>query len=250
MRSTQKAYKLLSAQLHISHKKAKSLIDRSLVSVHHKPLSLARAQLPLDTHFTLLEQEHASVIYQDSELLVLNKSAHTESYSLEKRHKPYKLLHRLDQPTSGVLLLAQGNFYDQALQAFRQRQVYKEYLAVVQGQITQDQTLSMRLSVQKSHAHFNKGYMKTHIDPKGQRATTHISPLTSTPHHTLLKVVIKTGITHQIRAHLSAIKHPIIGDRLYGSQIPSPYLLLHACQIALLDRHFSAPTPFYFKDGL
>ncbi|WP_199764445.1 RluA family pseudouridine synthase [Helicobacter bizzozeronii] len=247
MPSTQPAYKLLSLQLGISHKKAKMLIDRGLVGVGGKPLRLARAKLPLDAHFSLLTPKRAGILYQDDHLLALNKSAHTESYALQRQHPPYQLLHRLDQGTSGVLLLATEPLYSQALQAFRQRQVYKEYLAVVQGVIKEPQTLKMPLRVQKSHPHFNKGFVKTDIDPKGQEAITHLSPLTTYKNHTLLKVVIKTGVTHQIRAHLSAIQHPIIGDQLYGAH-PHPYLLLHAHKIALLGYTLSAPIPPHFKE--
>ncbi|WP_120952769.1 RluA family pseudouridine synthase [Helicobacter sp. L8] len=244
----QKAYKLLSAQLGISHKQAKNLIDLGRVRAHHKPLKLARTLLPLTTHFEVLERVESAILYQDDVLLALCKSAGVDSYALQAKHTPYQLLHRLDKPTSGVLLLGCAPFYARALEAFKQRRVYKEYCALVEGMIAKKQTLDMPLKTHKSHAHANKGFVKSMCDSKGREAITHITPLKHYPRHTLLKVVIETGVTHQIRAHLSAIKHPIVGDTLYGAK-PSAHLFLHAKRVKLLGYDLQAPTPPYFDLG-
>ncbi|WP_104694929.1 RluA family pseudouridine synthase [Helicobacter salomonis] len=244
----QKAYKLLSAQLGISHKQAKNLIDLGRVRAHNKPLKLARTLLPLTARFEVLECVESSILYQDDALLAICKSVGVDSYVLQRDHAPYQLLHRLDKPTSGVLLLGCAPFYARALEAFKQRRVYKEYCALVEGIIHKGQTLRMPLRVQKSHAHVNKGFVKSVCDPKGKEAITHITPLKHYPHYTLLKVVIETGVTHQIRAHLSAIKHPIVGDTLYGAKL-NMYLFLHAKRVKLLGYDLQAPTPPYFDLG-
>ncbi|MFC3847323.1 RluA family pseudouridine synthase [Helicobacter baculiformis] len=244
----QKAYKLLSVQLGISHNQAKSLIDLGRVRVHNKPVKLARTLLPLTTRFEVLESVESSVLYQDDTLLAICKSSGVDSYRVQDTHAPYQLLHRLDKPTSGVLLLACDPFYTRALLAFKQRGVYKEYCALVEGIVRGVQTLRMPLRVQKSHAHAHKGFVKSLCDPRGKEAITHITPLKHYPRHTLLKVVLETGVTHQIRAHLSAIKHPIVGDTLYGAK-PSAHLFLHAKRVQILGYDLQAPTPPYFDLG-
>ncbi|WP_163534660.1 RluA family pseudouridine synthase [Helicobacter suis] len=241
------AYKILAKNLNISHKQAKKYIDMGLVSLQGKRLTLARQKFPLGTHFHIKECFKTDVLYQDQELLVLNKATHIDSYTLEKQHKPYKLLHRLDKSTSGLLLLAQATFYTKALLAFKKREVYKEYLALIEGILKEPKTLTQPLSVRTNHIHFNKGFVKTFVDLKGKPAITHLYPIYHTKQQTLLKVVIETGITHQIRAHLSHIGHPIVGDVIYKG-LPNPHFFLHAYKLALLERHFSAPIPPHFKE--
>ncbi|WP_104733092.1 RluA family pseudouridine synthase [Helicobacter felis] len=244
----QAAYKLLSAQMGISHKQAKKLIDLGRVCLGGRKLTLARQLCPLQSKFEV-QNSKAQILYQDTDWLFLNKPAGVNSYALEKQHPPYKLLHRLDLPTTGVLALAQNHAHAQGLEAFKKRAVYKEYTALVQGVIKKPQTLRMPLRVQKSHIEDAKGFVKTLLDPTGRPACTKITPLKQYKNKTLLKVVITTGITHQIRAHLSALGCPIVGDVLYGDR-SHQYFFLHAHRLKILDHHLQAPLPFYFEEEL
>ncbi|BCZ18524.1 Pseudouridine synthase RluC [Helicobacter sp. NHP19-012] len=240
------AYKVLAKQLTISHKEAKRLIDKGLVSVAGQRLKLARALIASNAPLSVLKCE-SQVLAKETEFLALNKAQNVSSFELERTHKPYQLCHRLDQSTSGVLLLGLGEFYKKALEAFKERKVYKEYLALVQGVLDKPLSVSKNLSVQKSHTEDKKGFVRAFVDKKGKRALTHITPIKTIGQMTLLKVVIETGVTHQIRAHLAHLKHPIVGDIFYGAK-PNQYFFLHAFKLELLGLKFQAPLPPYFKD--
>ena len=83
---------------------------------------------------------------------------------------------------------------------------------------------------------------------EGIRAYTKITPIEIIGKKTKLEIIIKTGKTHQIRAHLAHIKHPIIGDTFYGGK-PANRILLHAQKISLLGYEFqdSPPKDFIFQ---
>ncbi|ANH41318.1 RNA pseudouridine synthase [Helicobacter pylori] len=240
----EKAYKILSVQENISHKKAKALIDLGLVSVGGKKLMVARKELPKNTRFSVQKVEKPSVIFEDENILALFKPPFIESYDLASFFKDWVLLHRLDKETSGVVLLVKENseFHLKAKKAFKNREVKKEYLALTQGIIEEEQEINAPILTIKTTKAFSK------ISKKGQEAVTIITPLKIINKKTLLKVGIKTGRTHQIRVHLKHINHPIIGDTLYNSDPGSAKrLMLHAHKIALLGYEFEAIAPREFE---
>ncbi len=240
----EKAYKILSVQENISHKKAKALIDLGLVSVGGKKLMVARKELPKNMRFSVQKVEKPSVIFEDENILALFKPPFIESYDLASFFKDWVLLHRLDKETSGVVLLVKENseFHLKAKKAFKNREVKKEYLALTQGIIEEEQEINAPILTIKTTKAFSK------ISKKGQEAVTIITPLKIINKKTLLKVGIKTGRTHQIRVHLKHINHPIIGDTLYNSDPGSAKrLMLHAHKIALLGYEFEAIAPREFE---
>ncbi len=241
----EKAYKLLSVQENISHKKAKALIDLGLVSIGGKKLSVARKELPKNTRFSVQKVEKPGVIFEDENILALFKPPFIESYDLLSFfNKGWVLLHRLDKETSGVILLVKENseFHLKAKKAFKNRAVKKEYLALAQGIIEEEREINAPILTFKTTKAFSK------ISKKGQEAVTIITPLKIINKKTLLKVGIKTGRTHQIRVHLKHINHPIIGDTIYGdSQHSAKRLMLHAHKIALLGYEFEAIPPKEFE---
>ncbi|NPS34466.1 RluA family pseudouridine synthase [Helicobacter pylori] len=240
----EKAYKILSVQENISHKKAKALIDLGLVSVGGKKLMVARKELPKNTHFSVQKVEKPSVIFEDENILALFKPPFIESYDLVSFFKGWVLLHRLDKETSGVILLVKENseFHLKAKKAFKDRTLKKEYLALAQGIIEEEQEINAPILTFKTTKAFSK------ISKKGQEAVTIITPLKIINKKTLLKVEIKTGRTHQIRVHLKHINHPIIGDTLYNNEPGSAKrLMLHAHKIALLGYEFEAIPPKEFE---
>ncbi|MUV08450.1 RluA family pseudouridine synthase [Helicobacter pylori] len=240
----EKAYKLLSIQENISHKKAKALIDSGLVSIGGQKLSIARKELPQNTRFSVQKVEKPSMIFEDENILALFKPPFIESYDLVSFFKGWVLLHRLDKETSGVILLVKENseFHLKAKKAFKDRVVKKEYLALVQGIIEEEREINAPILTIKTTKAFSK------ISKKGQEAVTIITPLKIINKKTLLKVGIKTGRTHQIRVHLKHINHPIIGDTLYNNEPSSAKrLMLHAHKIALLGYEFEAIAPKEFE---
>ncbi|GAA8887417.1 RNA pseudouridine synthase [Helicobacter pylori] len=240
----EKAYKILSVQENISHKKAKALIDLGLVSIGGKKLMVARKELPKNMCFSVQKVEKPGVIFEDENVLALFKPPFIESYDLVSFFKDWTLLHRLDKETSGVVLLVKENseFHLKAKKAFKNRVVKKEYLALAQGIIEEEREINAPILTIKTTKAFSK------ISKKGQEAVTIITPLKIINKKTLLKAEIKTGRTHQIRVHLKHINHPLIGDTLYNDEPGSAKrLMLHAHKIALLGYEFEAIAPKEFE---
>ncbi|PAF51240.1 RluA family pseudouridine synthase [Helicobacter sp. 13S00477-4] len=237
----EKAYKLLSIQEKISNKKAKSLIDEGLITCNGKKITIARSELPDNSVFKITTLEKPKIIFEDQNILAINKPPFIESYQLAGMFKNWTLLHRLDKETSGVILLTKKDtpFYSEAKTAFKEQKVYKEYLAIVEGIISEECEINKPiLTIKTTHA-------KSKISKDGLNAQTYIKPIRLIGKKTLIQIIIKTGRTHQIRVHLKSIQHPIIGDMLYGNS-NAKRLMLHAHKISLLGYNFTSEAPNEF----
>lgn len=242
----EKAYKLLALQRNISTNKAKDLIDSGRVSIKGKRLLIARTLLPLNTKFEVLATP-CVVIFEDDDILALDKSVGIESYSLLKTYPHYKLINRLDKDTSGVILLAKNEKMRQkAIQAFKQKEVEKMYFALIEGKLYEEINIEKKISTQKDSK------AKSHIDNEGLNAQSIVTPLQTFTHTTLVSVQIPTGRTHQIRIHLASIKHPIIGDIIYNktSLIKAKRLMLHCQKTSLLGYTFESKLDIHEAFGV
>jgi 23S rRNA-/tRNA-specific pseudouridylate synthase len=242
MEKTDKMYRVLAKQLDISTSKAKELIDKGVVFYKGQKATIARADIPLDAVLRVEEIEKPKVIFEDAKLLALSKPPFIDSEQIAKNYN-LTLLHRLDRETSGILLLTKDeDFRILAIKEFQKRTVYKEYAALVPGIIAEGQTISAPLKTIK------KGYAKSVVDKKGEEAITQIEPLEIIGKKTLLKVIIETGRTHQIRAHLAHIGYAIEGDTFYGGRA-ARRVMLHSHKMKLLDYDFTSPVPkdFYLN---
>lgn len=239
----QKAYKLLALQENISNNEAKALIDKGLVSIKGKRLKVARMQLDPKTIFDVQPIQKPKIIFEDQHILALDKPAFIESYDLCDFFPDWKLLHRLDRETSGVILLIKekSEFHIRAKEEFKKEKVYKEYLTILGGILAEEQTITHPILTIK------KGFAKSKISKEGLPAHTIFVPLQISGSKTLTKAIIKTGRTHQIRIHAKSISHPVIGDHFYGGK-PAKRLMLHAHKIALLGYEFSSPMPKIFEE--
>ena len=235
-----KAYKLLAEQLQISGKRAKELIDRGLVYVADRKVKIARAIMSDDTKFRVELPSKVDKIYEDSDILVVNKPAFLDVYEIEAMFNNAKLIHRLDRETTGVLLLAKNeDFLKKAVESFRNRKVIKRYIAWVEGVVYEDIIINSPIwSVNRG------GKIVSKIDAKrGKEAITIVKPNMVQGKKSKVDLEIKTGRTHQIRLHLSSVGHPIVGDEQYGSVTQSKRILLHASEIELFGRKFIAKEP-------
>jgi len=233
------AFKVLAVQLETSNKKAKELIDKGLVYVGNHKVKIARGLVDVDTKFRVEQVSDVKVIFEDENIIAIDKPAYVDSYDIEDSIEGATLIHRLDRDTSGVLLLAKNEeFLNQAIKAFKQRKVSKIYTAWVDGIFYEEQTIDEPITTHK------KGKAVSRIDHKrGQKAISIVKPLEVQGKKSKVEVKIETGRTHQIRLHLSHIGFPIIGDELYGSFTKSKRILLHASSIALLGYSFTAKEP-------
>jgi 23S rRNA pseudouridine1911/1915/1917 synthase len=238
----EKAYKLLAKQEGISNKKAKELIDRGLVYILDRKLKIARAEMPEDTRFRVESIGEIDIIYQDENILAVNKPAMLDSYELANaiEDDETELIHRLDRDTSGVLLLARNReFLKNAIKAFKQRSVKKRYVAWVEGVFFEETTIDAPIV---THKQGGKAFSEIN-EKKGRPAITIVKPIEIQGKKSKVEIEIKTGRTHQIRLHLSSIGHPIVGDERYGSVTRSKRILLHAKAISLLGYAFEAKEP-------
>lgn len=151
------------------------------------------------------------------------------------RHTDALIVHRLDQATSGLLVLARGEAMQRALsEAFAQRLVHKRYEAVVQGLVAADeQEIDLPLI-----ADWPKRPRQMVDRERGKPSLTRLRVLARDTAAGTTRVALEpvTGRSHQLRVHLLAIGHPILGDTLYAPPEVSgraPRLLLHACALAL-----------------
>lgn len=139
------------------------------------------------------------------------------------------IVHRLDTDTSGVVLAARDDEAYRYFRAqFRQGKVHKVYLALVHGAVHSPRRVEQRLAHTWADGHRMKPVLRG-----GLRAITEYEPLRQLRSFTLVRVRMRTGVTHQIRCALASEGHPIAGDDLYGSRTTAyrGRLFLHAAQI-------------------
>lgn len=143
------------------------------------------------------------------------------------------VVHRLDMETSGLMVFARGIEAQRALgRAFEQRNVHKRYEAIVEGLVASDTgTVDLPLICDWPN---RPRQMVSH--ELGKPSTTHYAMVARDPllARTRVSLIPVTGRSHQLRVHMAALGHPIIGDSLYASTPPAPgeRLLLHAAELA------------------
>jgi 23S rRNA pseudouridine1911/1915/1917 synthase len=164
------------------------------------------------------------------------------------------IVHRLDKGTSGVLVLAKSLQCQKRLQkAFRNRQIKKIYQALVKGSVRlRIGTLDKPLMRNPRHR-IKFMVDEQGINPQAREALTHYRVLFSSSRYSWLKLFPETGRTHQIRVHLAAAGHPVLGDHLYGDRRSFSRLALHAYSLTFqhpLTGHIitsTAPLPPLFR---
>ena len=159
--------------------------------------------------------------------------------------RPAGLVHRLDKETSGVTIFGKDERSTSWLAAaFREGRAKKEYLAVTKGGLPERGEISLPLSKDPARP----GRWRASRAANGLLALTRYERLFDGP-TSLVALFPQTGRTHQLRAHLTGIGHPIVGDRLYGGP-EGPRCLLHARRLAIDDLELEAPVPSDFEPFL
>lgn len=192
------------------------------------------------------------VLYEDKDILAVDKPAGILTHGSEKaegenvadwfktKYREGGYAHRLDRDTSGVLVFAKNQ---QALEflrkAFTHREVKKKYLALVYG-VLKDKKGVIDFDIGRSRKDFRLRSAQPKAKGLLRAAITRFEVLGTDGVHTLLQVTPETGRTHQIRVHLKAIHHPIVGDTLYA---PNHKDVLGLGRLALHAREIDVPLP-------
>ncbi len=183
------------------------------------------------------------LIYQDDYLLVANKPAgllavpgrgadkqDCLSARLQQQFPDALVVHRLDMATSGLMLFARGAEMQRLVSIlFRDREVEKRYVAVVAGELDAESG-EVNLPIM---ADWPKRPMRKIDAELGKPSLTRYRLLGIDSDTSRVELEPVTGRTHQLRVHMAAIGHPILGDALYGDASSAPRLLLHASTLSL-----------------
>ncbi len=222
-----------------------------------------------------------NVVYEDEAIIVLNKASHTTVHPgsgtgedtlvhgllyhckgmLSQGGDPSRpgVVHRLDKETTGLIVFAkQDSAYASLTQQFKDRTVKKEYVALVRG-VPRTLSGSIQVGIQRHE----KIRTKMQVATEGRFAHTDWQvERTFSERFSMLRCFLFTGRTHQIRVHLSHIRHPIIGDGLYGYRfqeddpIQPSRILLHAHRLSFFHPlsqeplSFEAPLPADFQSAI
>jgi len=156
------------------------------------------------------------------------------------------IVHRLDKETSGVLVIARNQTeYNNLQRQFREREVEKNYLAVLAGKLEPSSGVIKGFMRRSSVVPVKRELVVTGA---GKDSQTNYVVLARQNDKTLVKATPKTGRTHQLRVHFASLGHPILGDTLYGPRRQSGPLQLHAKNIRFRDgrgiwHEYEAPCP-------
>ena len=269
----------------LSRTRAQKLISDGYVRING---DIARAGYKLDAGDTITveippaepvllqpEQIPLTIIYEDDELLVVDKPAgltvhpapghsshtlvnallsHLSELSDSDEERP-GIVHRLDKDTSGVMVvaknvMAQENLMDQ----FKARTVVKRYQVLVKGHLTPEEGI-IEAPVGRDPRH--RQQMAVVPESRGREATTEYTVIRYIGEFSLLEVRPVSGRTHQIRVHLKAIGFPVAGDKVYGVKAnPLTRQFVHAAVLGFVlpsngeYREFTSPLPEDLRQAL
>ncbi len=212
-----------------------------------------------------LPAEDVAIVYSDDRLLVVMKPAGLLVHAVPGYSGPTLaaalvgkaaggppgragIVHRLDRDTSGVLLVARDEETLRRLQAqLRRRRIRRAYTALVRGRPP-----SRAGRIEAPIGRDRRDPTRQSLDTERPRdAVTHFELVEALRDRSLLRVTLETGRTHQIRVHLAAIGHPVVGDRVYGHgpELDLERQFLHAAELAFMHPmtgepiEVSAPLP-------
>jgi 23S rRNA pseudouridine1911/1915/1917 synthase len=265
---------LAESVLDLSRSRAKQLIGSGLVRVNGEKVAPSYrlsgkenvvVEIPLVKKLEIEpESIPLSVVYEDKDVLVVDKPAgivvhpaaghlkgtlvnallsYVEELKFRESLRP-GIVHRLDKDTSGLMVVAKNEPAEESLRnQFKNRAVVKKYLVLVHGELKED--FGVVEAPIRRHPVSRK---KFSVSLGGKEAITEFRVLKRFRDFTYLEAQPKTGRTHQIRVHFSHLKHPLVGDALYGGKKLLGRQFLHASVLG-----FKLPSTgqyVEFKSGL
>ncbi len=248
----------LSKELIISKKKAKAIIDTRRVFVNNRRIWMAGHMLKngdiiefepekkINTEFSVIfEDDFVIAVNKPSGIISDNNNASLESIIRKRYDIEIKAIHRLDRDTTGAILFAKKQQYFEAFKKiWKEKSVRKVYLAISHNE-----------------AVFKNTVIDREVD--GKTALTRVFLIGKRNGFSYFRVEPVTGRKHQIRIHLSSIRHPIVGDKEFGlKKISDPllkivsrqmlhsYQIFYKCPFTGRDITLTAPIPHDFRNLL
>lgn len=277
--------KFLIDKLEVSRSKVQEMIKQELILVNDKLSKNSYVLRNGDVvevvgklkHETdaMPEKMDLDIIYEDNDLMVINKPSglvvhpaaghytntlvngllhYTSNLSSNNGNERPGIVHRIDKDTSGLLIVAKNDkAHEKLSMQLKDKTLSRIYIALVQGKINHD-TGTIDAPIGRD---INDRKKMCVTDENSKEAITHFKVLERYKNATLLEVRLQTGRTHQIRVHMSYIKHPIINDPVYGNKKASLFgQMLHAKEISFIHpttskkMTFSCDVPNEFNEIL
>ena len=244
LEKTERLDKVLTVELGLSRTTIQSWLKAGLISVNGEVVK-SNYKAQSGDEVTILQKEEEvitiqpeniplDIVFEDDSLIVVNKPSgmvvhpskghysgtlvnallyHSNSLSDSTSEEIYRpgLVHRIDKDTSGLLVIAKNNDVHQKLaEQIAENKMNREYIAIVDGHFAHETgVVDAPLSRHKTIR------LKRVVEKGGKNAITHFEVLDSFSDYSLVSCRLETGRTHQIRAHMEFIKHPIVNDPLY-----------------------------------
>ena len=232
-----------------------------------------RAKLPTKEYNLEPQNIPLNIVYEDQHIVVINKPSGLVVHpapgnydgtlvnallyhfkDLSDLNGPIRpgIIHRIDKYTSGLIIVAKTNeAHRYFAQQIKDHKINREYKAIVKGLIKND-AIHVNVPIGRNPNDRQK-MMVTKVNSKN--AITHFYPIHLYEKYTLVKCVLETGRTHQIRVHAKYINHPIVGDDLYDKYIDNFHQRLHAYKISFIhlngkEMSFEIDYPENFFDGV
>ena len=275
--------KYLAEELGISRSTVKKMIDEGFVLVNGKKVKASLILSEADELFVKdgfikeasfeAEDIPINIVYEDDDLLVINKKSgmvvhpgngntsgtlvnalmhYTKNLSNKEAFRP-GIVHRIDKDTSGLMLVAKNDkAHDILAEGFKNKTIKREYIALVCGVIGEDSGV-----IDAPIGRDAKDRKKMCVTSENsKKAVTHFKVLKRYEHYTLLRLILDTGRTHQIRVHMKYIGHPVYNDPVYGKAYNDFGQFLHSASIDFEQPttrehlHFECDVPKEFQDFL
>ena len=213
------------------------------------------------------------IVYEDKDLMVINKPsglvvhpgsgnynntlvnglmAYTKDLSDGESEFRPGIVHRIDKDTSGLIIIAKNNFMHEELsKMFKAHTIKREYIALLNGELPHN-TMTIDAPIGRDSKYRQKMAV-TSLNSKS--AVTHVTVLKRYHGYTLVKCLLETGRTHQIRVHMKYIGFPIFNDPLYSNKTTGDFgQFLHSYSMDFIKPitgehlHFECPLPLYFEE--
>ena len=244
LEKTERLDKVLTGELGLSRTTIQSWLKAGLISVNGEVVK-SNYKAQSGDEVTILQKEEEvitiqpeniplDIVFEDDSLIVVNKPSgmvvhpskghysgtlvnallyHSNSLSDSTSEEIYRpgLVHRIDKDTSGLLVIAKNNDVHKRLaEQIAENKMNREYIAIVDGHFAHETGV-----VDAPLSRHQTNRLKRVVEKGGKNAITHFEVLDSFSNDSLVSCRLETGRTHQIRAHMEFIKHPIVNDPLY-----------------------------------